>query len=86
MKGLLRDVLTCGEYDHLLHFVGGALVGAWAFTPYGAFYSAVAAASCLELKDWLKGGEWDWADWAFTVGGGTVMTFVYWLIGIIYNS
>ena len=46
------------------HLIGGLLVGLLAFSPWTALYAATVAASCLELKDKLKGGFWDWIDWS----------------------
>ena len=51
------------------HLIGGLLVGILAFTPWTALYAAAVAASCLELKDKLKGGLWDWIDLVSTVIG-----------------
>ena len=44
-----------------------------------AIYSAIVAASCLELKDKLHGCQWDWIDWACTVLGG-IIAMSLWLI------
>lgn len=52
------------------HLAGGAVVGLCALSPFGAAYSAVVVASCLELKDVLHGCLWDWTDWVLTVAGG----------------
>ncbi len=60
------------------HIVGGLLVGLAALSPWTAIYSSVVAASCLELKDKLKGGYWDWIDWGLTVAGG-LLTGLLWL-------
>lgn len=56
--------------NHGYHLIGGFAVGLFAFTPYYALYAAGVAASCLELKDRLYGGRWDWVDWGLTVAGG----------------
>ena len=57
----------------------GLLVGECALLPWAAIYSAIIAASCLELKDKLHGCPWDWLDWAFTVLGGFI-AMLFWLI------
>lgn len=51
--------------------IGGLLVGLCALSPWAAIYSAIIAASCLELKNKLHGCPWDWIDWACTVLGGS---------------
>lgn len=61
------------------HLLGGIIVGALAFSPYAAIYSAAVAASCLELKDRSYGNDWDWTDWTLTVIGGAVAS-LGWLI------
>ena len=43
----------------------------------GLLYSSVVAASCLELKDKLKGGYWDWIDWIMTAVGGGIAAVVW---------
>lgn len=67
------------ESNRYKHLIGGLLVGLAAFTPWAAVYSTAVAASCLELKDRLKGGYWDWVDWLMTVGGGLVSA-VFWMV------
>lgn len=59
------------------HLIGGLLVGLCALSTWNAIYSAFVAASCLELKDKLKGCNWDWIDWAITVTGGTVAAILW---------
>mgnify|MGYP000069721240 CR=1 FL=1 len=44
------------------HLVGGLMVGLLGFTPWTAIYATVVAACCLELKDALRGGLWDWIE------------------------
>ena len=41
---------------------------------------AAVAASCLELKDKLKGGLWDWIDWSLTVIGGILSALFWWIV------
>ena len=41
------------------HLIGGLLVGLCALAPWAAIYSAIVAASCLELKDRLYGNKFD---------------------------
>ena len=69
MNKIIEFLKQSNRYKHL---IGGLLVGILAFTPWTALYAAAVAASCLELKDKLKGGLWDWIDWSLTVIGGIV--------------
>ena len=62
------------------HIIGGLLVGLAALNPWTALYSSIIAASCLELKDKLKGGYWDWVDWLMTVGGGCISAIIWLLL------
>ena len=61
------------------HFFGGFGIGLCACSPWTAIYSSIIAATCLELKDWLHGNNFDWTDWLFTIFGGLFATFI-WLI------
>ena len=76
MHKLISFLKKSNRYKHLF---GGLLVGILAFSPYGAIYAAIVAASCLELKDWLHGCRWDWVDWLITVIAG-LMAAVLWLL------
>lgn len=67
------------ESNRYKHLIGGMLVGLAALAPWAAVYSSVVAASCLELKDRLHGGRWDWIDWLMTVSGGCVSAII-WLL------
>lgn len=67
------------ESNRYKHLVGGLLVGLCALSPWSAIYSAIIAASCLELKDKLHGCPWDWIDWACTVLGGFIAMTI-WII------
>ena len=51
---------------------GGALIGLLCLDWWGALVAVGSAASCLELKDRLWGGKWDWVDWCLTVAGGAI--------------
>ena len=42
-----------------------------------SFYAAAIAASCLELKDTLRGSPWDWIDWGLTIAGGSISAVSY---------
>lgn len=53
MNKILSFLKESNRYKHL---IGGLLVGLAALNPWCALYSSVVAASCLELKDKLKGG------------------------------
>lgn len=55
------------------------MVGLCALSPWTAIYSAIVAASCLELKDRLHGSPWDWIDWLCTVSGGFI-AMLFWCI------
>lgn len=57
------------RYKHLL---GGLALGAISDDIYCATIVGLTAASCLELKDKLWGGKWDWIDWGFTVVGAAL--------------
>lgn len=65
------------ESDRYKHLVGGFIVGLLALTPWTAIYAAAVAASCLELKDKLKGCYWDWFDWLMTVVGGGIAAIIW---------
>lgn len=69
-----------GQSNRYKHLAGGFIVGLLALTPYAATYAAVIAASCLELKDKLRGGRWDWVDWALTVVGGGIAALIFLVI------
>lgn len=64
------------------HLLGGFLVSWGASSPYDAIYVATVAASCLELKDKLRGGYWDWVDWALTILGGILGTVCRYILGL----
>ena len=66
------------ESDRYKHLIGGCIVGLLALTPWTAIYAAAVAASCLELKDKLKGCYWDWLDWILTLVGGGIAA-IFWL-------
>ncbi len=76
MNKIISFLRQSNRYKHL---VGGLLVGLCALSPWTAVYSAVIAASCLELKDRLHGCPWDWIDWICTTFGG-IIAMVIWLI------
>lgn len=77
MNKIIEFLKQSNRYKHL---IGGLLVGILAFTPWTALYAAAVAASCLELKDKLKGGLWDWIDWSLTVIGGILSALFWWLL------
>ena len=66
-------------HNHYKHLIGGLLVGLFPLSSWTAIYSAVIAASCLELKDKLKGYYWDWFDWLMTIVGGGIAA-IFWLL------
>ena len=55
------------------------MVGLLACSPWTALYSAVVAATCLELKDKMYSNIYGWTDWSLSVGGGAVAALI-WLI------
>lgn len=65
--------------NHGYHLVGGFTIGIFAFSPHGALYAAGVAASCLELKDRLWGGRWDWVDRSMTAIGGAAAAATRWM-------
>ena len=65
------------ERDRYKHLIGGFFVGLLALTHWTAIYAAAVAASCLELKDKLKGCYWDWLDWILTVVGGGIAAIIW---------
>ena len=67
------------ESNRYKHLIGGLLVGLCALSPWAAIYSAIIAASCLELNDKLHGCPWDWIDWACTEFGGFIAMTI-WII------
>ena len=68
MNKIISFLKKSNRYKHLC-----------ALSPWTAIYSAIIAASCLELKDKLHGCPWDWIDWACTVLGGFI-AMLFWLI------
>ncbi len=65
--------------NHYMHLISGFFVAMLAASPYAAIYSAVVAATCLELKDRLYGNKFDSISWLLTVGGGALASLI-WLI------
>lgn len=76
MNKIISFLKKSNRYKHL---VGGFIVGLCALSPWSAIYSAIIAASCLELKDKLHGCPLDWIDWACTVFGGFI-AMLFWCI------
>lgn len=73
MDKIIIFLKTPNRYKHL--FVG-FLIGICALGAWTAIYTTVIAASCLKLKDWLRGCRWNWTDWVFTVIGGSMASFI----------
>ena len=65
------------EDSRYKHLIGGLLVGLFALNPWTAIYSAVVVATCLELKDKLKGYYWDWIEWLITIVGGGIAAIIW---------
>lgn len=74
MNNIISFLKESNRYKHL---IGGLLVGLFAMSSWTAIYSAVIAASCLELKNKLKGYYWDWFDWLTTVVGGGIAAIIW---------
>lgn len=74
MNKIFSFLKKSNRYKHL---IGGFLVGLCALSPWAAIYSAITAASCLELKDKLHGCPWDWLDWLLTVVGGGIAAIIW---------
>lgn len=74
MEKIISFLKESNRYKHL---IGGLLVGLLALTPWAAIYSAAVAASCLELKDKLKGYYRDWFDWLMTIVGGGIAAIIW---------
>lgn len=62
------------------HFIGGFIGATFAGSFYAAIYAAAVAAACLELKDRLYGGRWDWTDWLCTVLGGSIAALMFYIL------
>lgn len=77
MNKIIEFLKQSNRYKHL---IGGLLVGFAALNPWTALYASIIAASCLELKDKLKGGLWDWIDWSLTVIGGILSALFWWIV------
>lgn len=76
MNKIISFLKESNRYKHLL---GGLVIGILALSPWTAIYSAIVAASCLELKDKLKGCYWDWFDWLLMIAGGGIAS-IFWLL------
>ena len=63
------------QSHRLHHLVGGFGVGVVC-----GMDAAVAVAAALEFKDYQWGGKPDWIDFALTVAGGVLGSFVRWLV------
>lgn len=81
MKKLL-DFLK--ESNHYKHLIGGFVISIFSLSAFNAIYSAIVAASCLELKGKLHGGKWDWIDWLLTVLGGAISYVIYVIISLVF--
>ena len=66
MKNIINWFKASNRWKHL---VGGIAIGALSNDWYCALLVGGAAAGCLELKDKLWGGEWDWIDFGLTIAG-----------------
>lgn len=76
MKKIIQFLKKSNHYKPL---IGGFMVGLLACSPWAALYSAVVAATYLEIKDKMYSNFYDWTDWSLSVGGG-VFAALFWLI------
>lgn len=74
MKKIIEFLKKSNHYKHL---IGGFVVGLLACSPWAAFYSAIVAATCLELKDKMYSNAYDWTDWLLSVSGGAVAALIW---------
>lgn len=77
MNKIIQFFAASNRYKHL---IGGFAVATFAGSLYAAIYAAIVAASCLELKDRLYGGQWDWIDWLCTLLGGFIAALLFGII------
>ena len=61
--------------SHRIHHLAGGFAVGFAC----GIDAAVAVAAALEFKDRQWGGKPDWIDFALTVAGGTLGSFLRWL-------
>ena len=76
VKQIINFIKTSNHYKHL---IGCFVVGILACAPWTALYSAIVAATGLEMKDKMYSNFYDWTDWSLTVGGGAFAALI-WLI------
>lgn len=74
MKKILSFLKGSNRYKYL---IGGILIGLLSMHTWTAIYSTIAVASCLELKNKLRGCYWDWLDWILTILGGSIASLIY---------
>ena len=74
MDQFISFLKDSNRYKHLLW---GVFVGLFALSSWTAIYSAIVAASCLELKDKMRGCYWDWGDWLTTIAGGGIAAILW---------
>ena len=74
MDKFISFLKDSNRYKHLLW---GVFVGLFALSSWTAIYSAIVAASCLELKDKMRGCYWDWGDWLTTIAGGGIAAILW---------
>lgn len=68
------------ESDRYKHFIGGAIICLMSIFINSLIFPVITAAACLELKDKLHSGKWDWTDFLITICGGILVAFVYYVI------
>lgn len=71
-------------HDKLLHLLAGVLVAAFfaLIVPCSAGWCvvfAIFAGVAKEIIDQYRYNGWDWADLAYTVGGGLIIQIFAWL-------
>lgn len=77
------------DSNRYLHLIGGIsviivsiLLG---FVIPKEIICVIIVAGCLELKDKLYGGKWDWIDFFVTVIPGIIVYVIYKIILICYS-
>lgn len=86
MDKIFNFLKQSNQYKHL---IGGFLVALCLLIVFMghylcAIYAVCIAASCLELKDKLRGCPWDWIDWFCTLIGGLLAVLLFWIYHLIF--
>ena len=69
------------ESNRYLHAIGGILILIISillgYIIPKEIICVIVAAGCLELKDKLKGGKWDWIDFIITIIPAIIIYIIY---------